>query len=481
MTKPQYLVTILTLLIALATTQSQFVSPCPRLFRYLPRNPNEQDRWYGEVLVQSDVELVDGVFIVLVFDKPSIQLGSSFGQQILRKSETEYTLRNLGYKLAANTPLLVKFYIRYNQYDDAPRLTGFRVNARPVCPERGISNDQFVTSKPALVYNNNPPAQDEELNYDLRDHPDPSPYNNHHETKPTNQNRNQENKGGADSQPEGHFRGEENVQCGTVPAKPVGLIVNGQESAPGEWPWHVALMKFEGAASNYICGGTLITKRHVLTAAHCVTGRPSNSKLNTESLTVFLGKNNLRYTATTDQQRDVSEIYVHPDFSQTGLKNDVAVLKLSSPATLNDYVRPVCLWSGSTNQNEVVNRKGSVVGWGYDEHKRISTTLRKVDIPVIERSECIYSNPKFFPSVLWEKNFCAGYKNGTMICNGDSGGGMFFAKPGTRGAQTVWRIRGLVSIGVGNQGYRSVCDSQEYTVFTDVAQYQDWIERTLEK
>lgn len=61
---------------------------------------------------------------------------------------------------------------------------------------------------------------------------------------------------------------------------------------------------------------------------------------------------------------------------------------------------------------------------------------------------------------------------GTSVCNGDSGGGMVFQQ------SNVWYLRGLVSITVAKQGLR-VCDTKHYVVFTDVANYIDWINQYI--
>lgn len=63
---------------------------------------------------------------------------------------------------------------------------------------------------------------------------------------------------------------------------------------------------------------------------------------------------------------------------------------------------------------------------------------------------------------------------GSSVCNGDSGGGMVFAKPGTSGSKTIWRLRGVVSIAVARHG-QEICDPYHYVLFTDAAQYLDWI------
>lgn len=52
----------------------ELISPCPRIFTYEPRNPNEPDKWYGQATFVADTDLT-GVWIRMVFDKPSIQLG----------------------------------------------------------------------------------------------------------------------------------------------------------------------------------------------------------------------------------------------------------------------------------------------------------------------------------------------------------------------------------------------------------------------
>ncbi|KAJ8910433.1 hypothetical protein NQ315_012575 [Exocentrus adspersus] len=99
-------------------------------------------------------------------------------------------------------------------------------------------------------------------------------------------------------------------------------------------------------------------------------------------------------------------------------------------------------------------------------------------MPVVSQETCIYSFPEFYSRFTSDHTFCAGYKNGTSVCNGDSGGGLVFPKAGGNKNNPVWQLRGMVSISVALQNQLK-CDSMHYVVFTDVAKYLDWVKTAL--
>ncbi|RZC34688.1 serine proteinase stubble-like, partial [Asbolus verrucosus] len=276
-----------------------------------------------------------------------------------------------------------------------------------------------------------------------------------------------------------------NVACGTVAMKPSPLISYGQNTTQdgflGQWPWHAALYYAQGAQLMYTCGATLISENYILTAAHCVAKPHSNRPIDTKRLAVYLGKYSLKKFGSGTQDREVSDIFIHPQYNYSVYFNDIAVLKLKNSVDITNYVRPCCLWEGGNDIEYVLNKLGTVVGWGFDENRQISDTLMQAQMPVVSTVTCIYSNREFFSQFTNEKTYCAGFRNddlGTTVCNGDSGGGMVFPKSGTNGHNTVWQIRGIVSVGVALQG-QGVCDPQHYIVFTDVAKHLNWIRQVM--
>lgn len=169
----------------------------------------------------------------------------------------------------------------------------------------------------------------------------------------------------------------------------------------------------------------------------------------------------------------VDRIVLHPEYNSIDLQDDIAILKLANRVTYTNSIQPACLWpEAQVELKNVVGKKGFVVGWGLTEEDGLAEVLHEGTMPVVDFFECLESNRDFFGPVLSDFNYCAGYRNGTSVCNGDSGGGMFFEQNG------VWRIRGLVSFSSVRED-RDVCNPENFVIFTDVAKYLDWIKKSL--
>lgn len=259
--------------------------------------------------------------------------------------------------------------------------------------------------------------------------------------------------------------------CGVRQIEKQAYVTNGYASTPGDWPWHAALYHKSKRSLSYKCGGTLITDKVVITAAHCLFD--SGSPIIPARVIIQLGKYNLQFNDANTAEYEVFDIVMHEKYSNFDYNDDIALLKLSTVVTPTRFIQPCCLWPAETeNIDYVVNKKGYVVGWGLQEDDELADTLTEATMPIIDPLECLNSNRDFFGSVLSNYNYCAGYKNGTSVCNGDSGGGMFLKEGG------VWFLRGLVSFSAVRED-RNVCNPLEYVIFTDVAKYLPWIQEHL--
>uniref|UniRef100_A0A182M926 Peptidase S1 domain-containing protein n=1 Tax=Anopheles culicifacies TaxID=139723 RepID=A0A182M926_9DIPT len=250
------------------------------------------------------------------------------------------------------------------------------------------------------------------------------------------------------------------------------LIVNGTHAKDGYWPWHAALFHNDGRSFVYKCGGTILDENTVITTAHCLM--TSHGIIARERLVVQVGRHRLRTASDHAQEREAFQLILHPENNVNSIQHDIALIKLATDFTYTDYVQPICLWNRGKRQHTIVGSFGTVVGFGLDENDNPTDTLREARIPVVSAITCVESNREVFGTQLTSNMFCAGNRDGVGACNGDSGGGMFFNYDGT------WYIRGLVSFTKPREDAH-VCDTKEYTVFTDVAKYLKWIKQQMRR
>ncbi|XP_065223072.1 trypsin-7-like [Planococcus citri] len=249
-------------------------------------------------------------------------------------------------------------------------------------------------------------------------------------------------------------------------------IAGGIEAEENEFPWVAALRKF-GVVS---CGATVISKQHLLTAAHCVDGIFAiGTETGVEALLGGYYKNITLYDlyeSKTVVWVGVSEIILHPGFNSSSLDNDIAILKLEHTISFNTpKIQPACLPS-SGNEN-YAGYFGTVTGWGYtDKNKSLSTTnkMRKVEVPIISTNHCrinysyIYGNPQYS---VTDNMMCTGhwYLGGQGACKGDSGGPLQINVDGLG----TMKVVGIVSWG-------GTCGDPDYpNVYTRIDRYNRWI------
>lgn len=205
-----------------------------------------------------------------------------------------------------------------------------------------------------------------------------------------------------------------NWSCGRSATKGrFSRIMGGQDAVPHSYPWMVSLTK-RAMNNMHVCGGTLITRRHVLTAAHCMEDFDGPSDLN-----VLAGIHN-----TNEKNNPVSAIAitVHPQYEPDTFANDVAIVTLSMPLRENDpRVATICLPPDDIpgRMYPPLKSSGVATGWGSTYFGgNPSNTLKQVVLPILETNKW----PCNIYVTYAQGQLCAGELNGgSDTCQADSG------------------------------------------------------------
>lgn len=177
--------------------------------------------------------------------------------------------------------------------------------------------------------------------------------------------------------------------------------------------------------SAFICGGSLISTKLIVTAAHCIHSKQEDLIRKAEEATFFIGKYDLD-TLNTKSNYIVSGVIhfiLHPDWNayDDHYDADIAIAVLLRTIRFTKFVTPICLWTATTSFKDLIGKTGYVVGWGKTEDTVVSTaTPRWAEIPVVDILTCIRSNDAF-NQITSDRTFCAGNRTGVGPCNGDSG------------------------------------------------------------
>nr|XP_029506222.1 elastase-1-like [Oncorhynchus nerka] len=133
-------------------------------------------------------------------------------------------------------------------------------------------------------------------------------------------------------------------------------VVGGEVAQPNSWPWQISLQYLSGSSYYHTCGGSLIRRGWVMTAAHCVDSQ--------RTWRVVLGDHNLNSNEGKEQIMTVNKVYIHNGWNSNNIAggNDIALLRLSTEASLNSAVQLAALPpSGQILPN---NNPCYITGWG---------------------------------------------------------------------------------------------------------------------
>ncbi|KAJ8347343.1 hypothetical protein SKAU_G00287440 [Synaphobranchus kaupii] len=249
--------------------------------------------------------------------------------------------------------------------------------------------------------------------------------------------------------------------CGRPPLG--NRIVGGTEAPEGAWPWQVDI-QMDGS---HVCGGTLITKDWVLSAAHCF---PKSSPVSSYQL--YLGRYKLNGLNQYEVLKKVWRVEVLPGYSSPQEGRDVALVQLASPVQWTDHIQPICL--PDANVQFPSGTRCYVTGWGHvQEGEPLLGTgpLQEVEVPIIGQASCrsMYQlQPATDRVDILSDMICAGFKEGRKdSCQGDSGGPLMCPKNKT------WVQAGVVSFGLG------CAQPNQPGVYTRLSAFDSFIRSTV--
>ncbi|XP_017033125.1 CLIP domain-containing serine protease B4-like [Drosophila kikkawai] len=208
------------------------------------------------------------------------------------------------------------------------------------------------------------------------------------------------------------------------------------EDGPLHTPWLAKVNNEKG----FICGGALITKNYVLTAAQCLYNQKPPMFVQLE-----------------ERLFNVSRGIKHRDYRVQPGPNDIGLLKLDGEVNYTtDDIRPICILMDAAS---VLRNKNRFYGFGWEriETGKVSQFEMTTEVRRLPSEECQHDN---MPQLTnHSTQICAEAHYGP--CNGDAGGPL-----------VVIINNRSVQVGITSNGPAS-CNGP--AVYTDVTSYTRWI------
>ncbi|XP_037817369.1 lectizyme-like [Lucilia sericata] len=243
-----------------------------------------------------------------------------------------------------------------------------------------------------------------------------------------------------------------NIAQKLIPSFSTGFVIKGHDAVPHSAPYIVSLSRTTN--HSHICGGTIIAKDWVLTAAHCIS--------NPVGMGVVAGLHERLNIDNKTQSREVDWGKVHEKYTGGVGPYDIAILHLSEPLEYNQYVQPASLPA----VEEIHSGETHLYGWGQPKAFVLtgSKILQTVESEIVEFNACKAALPEDAP--IHETNICSdSMQKGISACNGDSGGPLVIEREGAPSEL----------IGIVSWGYIPCGLANLPSIYTRVSAYIEWV------
>ncbi|OXU25381.1 hypothetical protein TSAR_005316 [Trichomalopsis sarcophagae] len=186
----------------------------------------------------------------------------------------------------------------------------------------------------------------------------------------------------------------------TAYAGPTSRIVGGGKAADGKYPYQVQLRD----GGRFLCGGSIIGTRYILTAAHCVDGRDASK------MTILAGTNILG-DEKTGKVYQADALIPHPKYGALLIvKNDVALIRLTEDIEYTPKIKPIAL---PTSDYDQFDKTVVLSGWGKTSTADPpATNLQEIQLNVLTKLKC-----KLFWIFVKPGHICTLNQKGEGACN----------------------------------------------------------------
>uniref|UniRef100_A0AB38ZEM6 Venom S1 protease 28 n=1 Tax=Oncocephalus sp. TaxID=2944721 RepID=A0AB38ZEM6_9HEMI len=234
-------------------------------------------------------------------------------------------------------------------------------------------------------------------------------------------------------------------------------IVNGTETGINEFPWMAYLEvkhEVDKQVWNSTCGASVVTPRHILTAAHCLVSSGS-TVVKPENVKIILGKHNSDISIKYERRVSGQKIFIGELFHKEGISHhDIALILTRQTIEFNNLIGPICL---EPEELPIINRRIIIMGWGVTEDGTASKYLRKSRARVMDPTVC--------GGNIWD--VCT-KTSPSATCSGDSGGPLVWLDPETNR---------YVQVSLVSRGHDD-CKTTA-SISTLIAHFYDWIQEII--
>jgi secreted trypsin-like serine protease len=268
--------------------------------------------------------------------------------------------------------------------------------------------------------------------------------------------------------------------CGCPSIEPIfnnrtkasGRIINGETARTHSWPWQMLLLVIDrNQIPISFCGATLITDRHVLTAAHCV------HQYVPPFIFLFPGQNTLNFSIPLTSGYMVQKVYIHEGYNVL-LHDDIAILTLGQPLRFDSYVHPICL---ATPNSPILQAQEELIaiGWGRisaePSTSNYAQNLQQVKLSYVPASDSDCSEIFRPVTNVHPGQMCAG-KTGSNACQGDSGGPLMRRIRISNTENYYWQ-----QIGIASKTIDCGWNSTRPDIYINIPYYYHWIMKTVKR